>query len=60
MTGKVVPAYSPSVFSRMTTQSIRPGPGQVLIEVAACGVCRTDLAHRRQRKAHLASPEAVF
>jgi propanol-preferring alcohol dehydrogenase len=21
----------------------RPGPGQILIEVAACGVCRTDL-----------------
>jgi alcohol dehydrogenase, propanol-preferring len=21
----------------------RPGPGQVLVKVAACGVCRTDL-----------------
>jgi propanol-preferring alcohol dehydrogenase len=35
---------SPGGALRMTTRpDPRPGPGQVAIQVAACGVCRTDL-----------------
>jgi propanol-preferring alcohol dehydrogenase len=34
----------PGAQLRLTSLEIpRPGPGQVLVEVAACGVCRTDL-----------------
>ena len=31
------------LLSRVTLPEPRPGPGQIRIDVAACGVCRTDL-----------------
>ncbi len=38
----------------------QPGPGQILVKVAACGVCHTDLhaarATGRSSRSHLSSP----
>ena len=38
MTGKGQP------FVRMPIDALSPGPDEVLIEIAGCGVCRTDLS----------------
>ena len=41
----------PGAPLRMVERPIpEPGPGELLIEIAACEICRTDLHRRRRHK----------
>jgi 6-hydroxycyclohex-1-ene-1-carbonyl-CoA dehydrogenase len=43
---------APAVFAARELPPLQPGPGEVVVEVAGCGLCRTGRWLRLRRRPH--------